>query len=82
MIKGDKKMKVVNNIRMIMAQKNIDNITELMKITGVSRNSINKLWHNENVSSLRLDTLLMICETLDLKLSDLVEFVPGDIEPK
>ncbi|HGK2418561.1 TPA: helix-turn-helix domain-containing protein, partial [Streptococcus pneumoniae] len=64
-------MKVVNNIRMIMAQKNIDNITELMKITGVSRNSINKLWHNENVSSLRLDTLLMICETLDLKLSDL-----------
>ncbi|MBL2376707.1 XRE family transcriptional regulator, partial [Klebsiella pneumoniae] len=51
-------MKVVNNIRMIMAQKNIDNITELMKITGVSRNSINKLWHNENVSSLRLDTLL------------------------
>lgn len=75
-------MKVVNNIRMIMAQKNIDNITELMKITGVSRNSINKLWHNENVSSLRLDTLLMICETLDLKLSDLVKFVPGDIEPK
>ncbi|GAA2625422.1 MULTISPECIES: helix-turn-helix domain-containing protein [Bacillus cereus group] len=75
-------MKVVNNIRMIMAQKNIDNITELMKITGVSRNSINKLWHNEKVSSLRLDTLLMICETLDLKLSDLVEFVPGDIEPK
>ncbi|HFV2817465.1 TPA: helix-turn-helix domain-containing protein [Streptococcus agalactiae] len=34
------------------------------------------------MSSLRLDTLLMICETLDLKLSDLVEFVPGDIEPK
>ncbi|MGQ7139267.1 helix-turn-helix domain-containing protein, partial [Bacillus cereus group sp. Bce030] len=36
-------MKLVNNIRMIMAQKNIDNIAELIRITGVSRNSINKL---------------------------------------
>ncbi|WP_429777954.1 helix-turn-helix domain-containing protein [Bacillus wiedmannii] len=82
MIKGDEKMKVVNNIRMIMAQKNINNITELMKITGVSRTSINKLWHNIDVTTLKLDTLLMICETLDLKLSELIEFVPSDIEPK
>ncbi|WP_265176843.1 helix-turn-helix domain-containing protein, partial [Bacillus mycoides] len=40
---------------MIMAKKNIDNISDLVRITGVSRNSINKLWHNENVSSLKLD---------------------------
>ncbi|HDR8203084.1 TPA: helix-turn-helix transcriptional regulator [Bacillus cereus] len=75
-------MKLVNNIRMIMAQKNIDNIAELIRITGVSRNSINKLWHNESVSSLRLDTLIAICEKLDVKLSDLIEYIPGDIEPK
>ncbi|MRB43416.1 helix-turn-helix domain-containing protein, partial [Bacillus thuringiensis] len=61
-------MKLVNNIRMIMAQKNIDNIAELIRITGVSRNSINKLWHNENVSSLKLDTLITICEKLDVEL--------------
>ncbi|MGN4506598.1 helix-turn-helix domain-containing protein [Bacillus cereus group sp. MYBK58-1] len=70
-------MKLVNNIRMIMAQKNIDNIAELIRITGVSRNSINKLWHNDNVSSLRLDTLLAICEKLDVKLSDLIEYIPN-----
>ncbi|MEB9514637.1 helix-turn-helix domain-containing protein, partial [Bacillus cereus] len=29
---------------MIMAKKNIDNISDLVRITGVSRNSINKLW--------------------------------------
>ncbi|AHZ55136.1 MULTISPECIES: helix-turn-helix domain-containing protein [Bacteria] len=75
-------MKLVNNIRMIMAQKNIDNIAELIRITGVSRNSINKLWHNESVSSLRLDTLIAICEKLDVKLSDLIEYIPGDIESK
>ena len=65
-----------------MAQKNIDNIAELIRITGVSRNSINKLWHNESVSSLRLDTLIAICEKLDVKLSDLIEYIPGDIESK
>ncbi|WP_223159545.1 helix-turn-helix transcriptional regulator, partial [Vibrio sp. Y2-5] len=77
-----RRMKLVNNIRMIMAQKNIDNIAELIRITGVSRNSINKLWHNESVSSLRLDTLIAICEKLDVKLSDLIEYIPGDIESK
>ncbi|MDX5923347.1 MULTISPECIES: helix-turn-helix transcriptional regulator [unclassified Bacillus cereus group] len=75
-------MKLVNNIRMIMATKNIDNISELLRITGVSRNSINKLWHNENVSSLRLDTLITICEKLEIKLSDLIEYIPGDSEAK
>ncbi|PFS66417.1 helix-turn-helix domain-containing protein [Bacillus thuringiensis] len=73
-------MKLANNIRMIMAQKKIDNIAELIRITGVSRNSINKLWHNENVSSLRLDTLITICEKLDVKLSDLIEYDPGNVD--
>ncbi|MRA75887.1 helix-turn-helix domain-containing protein, partial [Bacillus thuringiensis] len=46
-------MKVVNNFRVIMAVKNIDNVAELVRMTGVSRNPINKLWRNDNVSSLR-----------------------------
>lgn len=75
-------MKVVSNIRMIMAKKNIDNISELVRITGVSRNSINKLWHNENVSSLKLDTLITICEKLDVELSDLIEYIRVDSETK
>ncbi|MED3165112.1 helix-turn-helix transcriptional regulator [Bacillus thuringiensis] len=75
-------MKVVSNIRMIMAKKNIDNISDLVRITGVSRNSINKLWRNENVSSLRIDTLLPICEKLNVKLSDLIEYIPDDSETK
>ncbi|MGU9504952.1 helix-turn-helix domain-containing protein [Bacillus paralicheniformis] len=67
---------------MIMAKKNIDNISELVRITGVSRNSINKLWHNENVSSLKLDTLITICEKLDVELSDLIEYIRDDSETK
>ncbi|AFV22207.1 helix-turn-helix transcriptional regulator [Bacillus mycoides] len=75
-------MKVVSNIRMIMAKKNIDNISDLVRITGVSRNSINKLWHNENVSSLKLDTLITICEKLDVELLDLIEYIRDDSETK
>ncbi|MED2962328.1 helix-turn-helix transcriptional regulator, partial [Bacillus thuringiensis] len=73
---------VVSNIRMIMAKKNIDNISDLVRITGVSRNSINKLWHNENVSSLKLDTLITICEKLDVELLDLIEYIRDDSETK
>ncbi|MED1014779.1 helix-turn-helix transcriptional regulator [Bacillus mycoides] len=75
-------MKGVSNIRMIMAKKNIDNISDLVRITGVSRNSINKLWHNENVSSLKLDTLITICEKLDVELLDLIEYIRDDSETK
>ncbi|MEB9728284.1 helix-turn-helix transcriptional regulator [Bacillus cereus] len=75
-------MKVVSNIRMIMAKKNIDKISDLVRITGVSRNSINKLWHNENVSSLKLDTLITICEKLDVELLDLIEYIRDDSETK
>ncbi len=67
---------------MIMAKKNIDNISDLVRITGVSRNSINKLWHNENVSSLKLDTLITICEKLDVELLDLIEYIRDDSETK
>ncbi|AEA19890.1 hypothetical protein DF16_pBMB8513orf00011 (plasmid) [Bacillus thuringiensis serovar kurstaki str. YBT-1520] len=65
-----------------MAKKNIDNISDLVRITGVSRNSINKLWHNENVSSLKLDTLITICEKLDVELLDLIEYIRDDSETK
>nr|WP_269203786.1 helix-turn-helix transcriptional regulator [Bacillus thuringiensis] len=60
----------------------MDNISDLVRITGVSRNSINKLWHNENVSSLKLDTLITICEKLDVELLDLIEYIRDDSETK
>ncbi|WP_242290472.1 helix-turn-helix transcriptional regulator [Bacillus cereus group sp. BfR-BA-01319] len=75
-------MKVVSNIRMIMAKKNIDNISDLVRITGVRRNSINKLWHNENVSSLKLETLITICEKLDVELLYLIEYIRDHSETK
>lgn len=59
-----------------MAKKTIDNISELMEITGLSRNALNKLWHNEEVETVKLGTLIQICESLKINLSDLIEYVP------
>lgn len=69
-------MPLNNNLRIVMAKKTIDNISELMEITGLSRNALNKLWHNEEVETVKLGTLIQICESLKINLSDLIEYVP------
>lgn len=69
-------MPLKNNLRLIMAEKMIDNITDLIKITGLSRNALNKLWHNKDIETVKLETLIQICKSLNIKLSDLIEFTP------
>jgi len=69
-------MSIENNLRIVMAQQRIDNISELINITGLSRNALNKLWHNENMESIKLGTLIEICDKLEIKLSELVEYTP------
>lgn len=63
-----------NYIRHRMADQKIDDITELMERSGVSRNSINKLFRGSNVETLKLDTLMRLCNALQCNLSDLVEY--------
>jgi putative transcriptional regulator len=67
---------IENNLRFIMAKQRIDNISELISLTGLSRNALNKLWHNEDLETVKLGTLLVICDKLDVKLSDLIEYNP------
>lgn len=69
-------MGLENNLRIVMAKQRIDSVSELMKITGLSRNALNKLWHNENMESVKLGTLMIICDSLGIKLSDLIEYTP------
>lgn len=63
-----------NNLRIIMAKKRINSISELINKTGLSRNALNKLWKNENLESVKLGTLLVICEKLDVSLAELIEY--------
>ncbi|MED4353581.1 helix-turn-helix transcriptional regulator [Schinkia azotoformans] len=67
---------IKNNLRIIMAEKMIDSITELMQATGLSRNALNKLWHNQDIETVKLETLIKICQTLNIPLSKLIEYYP------
>ncbi|WP_049827740.1 helix-turn-helix domain-containing protein [Paenibacillus polymyxa] len=64
------------NIRTLMAEHRIDDITELMNISGLSRNSINKLYRETNIETTKLETLLKLCDAFNCKLSDLIEYAP------
>ncbi|SFM11633.1 helix-turn-helix domain-containing protein [Pelosinus propionicus] len=65
------------NLRRLMADHKIDDITELMKLSGISRNSINKLYRETDIETLKLETLFKLCDTFRCKLSDMIEYVPA-----
>ncbi len=64
-------------IRHRMADKKIDDITTLMELSGISRNSINKLFRGKDMETTKLETLMKLCNALDCKLSDLMEYSPN-----
>ncbi len=61
-------------IRHRMADKNIDDISQLITLSGVSRNSINKLYRGINIKTVKIETLMKLCDALQCKLSDLIEY--------
>lgn len=66
-----------NNLRIIMAKKQIYTLSDLINATGLSRNALNKLWRtDENTESVKLSTLIIICDALNVKLSELIEYIP------
>ncbi|ASA26421.1 helix-turn-helix domain-containing protein [Paenibacillus donghaensis] len=67
-----------SNLRVLMAEHRIDDITELMDRSGLSRNSINKLYRETNLESIKLETLFKLCDTFKCKLSDLIEYEPEE----
>lgn len=64
------------NLRLLMAEKKIDDITELMNLSGLSRNAINRLYKENSIENSSLGTLIKLCDTFKCKLSDLLEYIP------
>lgn len=64
------------HLRRLMADQKIDDITQLMKLSGLSRNAINKLYREENIETTKMETLFKLCDTFKCNLSDLIEFIP------
>lgn len=63
-------------LRSLMADHKVDDIISLMRMSGISRNSINKLYRETAIETLKLETLFKLCETFECKLSDLIEYFP------
>ncbi|MCI1763630.1 helix-turn-helix domain-containing protein [Heyndrickxia oleronia] len=66
------------NIRRLMADQRIDDISELIRMSGVSRNSINKLYREQDIETIKLETLMKICDTFNVRLSELLEYIPDN----
>lgn len=64
------------NLRRLMADKKIDDIADLMRLSGISRNPITKLYKESEIETTKLETLFRLCDTFDCKLSDLIEYIP------
>ena len=66
------------NLRRLMADNRIDDISELMEKSGISRNSINKLYREFDIATIKLETLFKLCDCFKCSLADLVEYVQED----
>lgn len=65
-----------SNLRRLMADKKINDISKLMQISGISRNSINKLYKEYDIETIKLETLMKLCDAFGCHLSELIEYVP------
>lgn len=64
------------NIKYRMVDNNIDDVAKLIELTGITRNTLNKLYKNKDIESMKLETLFLICDALNCNLSDLIEYTP------
>ncbi|MGE7932093.1 helix-turn-helix domain-containing protein [Viridibacillus arvi] len=71
-------MGVKSNLPVLMAEQKIKGITELMELSGLSRNAINRVYddRDEKINATSLKTLIALCDSLNCSLSDLIEYVP------
>ncbi len=65
-----------SNIKYRMVDNNINDVNKLMELTGISRNTLNKLYKNINLETIRLENLMKVCDALNCNLSDLIEYTP------
>lgn len=64
---------LTNNLLVILAQKRT-NASEVSRDTGIAKSTISKIINNK--TDVKLSTLIRLCNSLKVSLSDLVEFLP------
>jgi len=62
----------------LMVDHKIKTITELVNLTGLSRDTLNKIRNGENLETVKLDTYLKLCDYFNCSLGDLIEYLPNN----
>ncbi|SDL34477.1 helix-turn-helix domain-containing protein [Streptococcus equinus] len=70
---------LMNNLLVVFAQKRT-NASKVSKDTGVAKSTISKIINNK--TDVKLSTLIKLCNSLEVALSDLVEFLPDELKKR
>lgn len=65
---------IKNRLSIILGEQRMK-VSELSKLTGVSQNALNKIYHNKT-KGIDFETLNKICNALQKNTQELFEFIP------
>ncbi|MBQ3819685.1 helix-turn-helix transcriptional regulator [bacterium] len=63
-----------NKLSTILGEKRM-RVSELSKLTGISQNALNKIYHNKT-KGVDFNTLNKICNILERNTQEIFEFIP------
>lgn len=66
---------MINNRLSIILGEQRMRVSELSKLTGISQNALNKIYHNKT-KGVDFDTLNKLCNILRCNSQELFEFIP------
>lgn len=69
-----------NRVKYLMVDKDIRTISELSRQTGISRDTLNKIYDNSRAETVTLEMYLKLCNLFNCKLSDLIDYIPDNAE--
>lgn len=65
-------MVVKSNLKVIMAKKKISSLSELQRLTGISRPIIYRIADDELIRKVTFDKLITVCEAIGCEFDELV----------
>lgn len=68
-----------SKLRHLMADKKINSLSELIRQAKISRETLNKLYHEEKLETLKLEMVIKVCEFFNCDIQDLIEYIPDDV---
>lgn len=67
-----------SKLRHLMADKKINSLSALIRDSEISRETLNKLYHEEKMETLKLEMIVKICAYFNCNIQDLIEYIPDE----